>query len=179
MLNTELKDRTLWYDGDITIKSDSLLSFFELGENLDGVYVDSVTPEIKQYNKLVPKEKHLGIKTEVRPFNMEWNIPQEYKNLNVEEYVFSVFDTSVTGLSPEEVEKRATRIAYELACYKKLGLYTILRTIIFIINRLDTEQIVWGVGRGSSVSSYVLFVLGVHDVDSVLYDLDIHDFLRL
>jgi DNA polymerase III alpha subunit len=37
---------------------------------------------------------------------------------------------------------------------------------------------VWGIGRGSSVSSYVLYVLGVHDVDSYAYDLDIGDFLH-
>jgi DNA polymerase III alpha subunit len=40
------------------------------------------------------------------------------------------------------------------------------------------NNIVWGVGRGSSVSSYVLYLLGVHRVNSLYYDLDIHEFLR-
>ena len=43
---------------------------------------------------------------------------------------------------------------------------------------LKTNSIVWGVGRGSSVASYVLFLLGVHKIDSVKYNLDWREFLR-
>jgi DNA polymerase III alpha subunit len=37
---------------------------------------------------------------------------------------------------------------------------------------------VWGVGRGSSVASYVLFLIGVHRIDSMKYNLDYKEFLR-
>jgi DNA polymerase III alpha subunit len=40
------------------------------------------------------------------------------------------------------------------------------------------KDIVWGVGRGSSVASYVLYLIGVHKIDSLFFDLDIEDFLR-
>ena len=40
------------------------------------------------------------------------------------------------------------------------------------------HQVIWGVGRGSSVASYVLYKLGVHRVDSMYYDLDPQEFLR-
>jgi DNA polymerase III alpha subunit len=40
------------------------------------------------------------------------------------------------------------------------------------------NNIVLGVGRGSSVASYVLYLLGVHRVDSLKYDLDIKEFLK-
>ena len=62
--------------------------------------------------------------------------------------------------------------------YQKLGLIDILRTLIFVINTLIENNIVWGVGRGSSVSSYVLYLIGVHDVDSFQYGLNIEEFLR-
>lgn len=179
LLNTELKNRVLWYDGDITVKSNILSKFFEHG-NITNVYVDVITEEVKQYNRFVSKNQQLGIKTDIRPLNFDWRLPEVYKTLNVEEYVFEVFDRNTAkGLLQPEIDQCIKRIAYELACYKKLGLYDILRAIIFIINKLEAEQTVWGVGRGSSVSSYVLFILGVHDVDSIKYDLDIHDFLRM
>jgi DNA polymerase III alpha subunit len=38
--------------------------------------------------------------------------------------------------------------------------------------------VLWGVGRGSSVASYCLYILGVHKVDSIKYELDIHEFLK-
>jgi len=37
---------------------------------------------------------------------------------------------------------------------------------------------IWGVGRGSSVASYVLYLLDVHRIDSMFYDLDPSEFLR-
>ena len=40
------------------------------------------------------------------------------------------------------------------------------------------NQLIWGVGRGSSTASYVLYLLGVHRIDSMYYDLDPEEFLR-
>ena len=70
------------------------------------------------------------------------------------------------------------RVNDELTLYKKLDLLPVLRTIIFVINTLRENSVVWGVGRGSSVSSYVLYLIGAHDVDSIKYDLDVNEFLR-
>ena len=43
---------------------------------------------------------------------------------------------------------------------------------------MKQNHIIWGVGRGSSVASYVLYKLGVHRIDSLYYNLDIGEFLR-
>jgi DNA polymerase III alpha subunit len=40
------------------------------------------------------------------------------------------------------------------------------------------QKIIWGVGRGSSVASYVLYKLGVHRINSLYYNLDATEFLR-
>ena len=40
------------------------------------------------------------------------------------------------------------------------------------------NNIVLGVGRGSSVASYILYLLGIHKVDSLAYNLDIKEFLK-
>jgi DNA polymerase III alpha subunit len=44
---------------------------------------------------------------------------------------------------------------------------------------MTAKNIVWGVGRGSSCSSYLLYLLGLHEVDVVKYDVDISDFIRI
>jgi DNA polymerase III alpha subunit len=54
----------------------------------------------------------------------------------------------------------------------------LLRVLKYTVDTLKTNSIVWGVGRGSSVASYVLFLLGVHKIDSVKYNLDWREFLR-
>jgi len=176
--NTELKNRTLWFDGDSTFSSSKLSQLIQLGGSTDGLFADEITADIKQFNQLVSSEEQISIKEDVRELDFSWNIPEEYKNLNVHEYVVDKFVDQCEGIPDDEWNTRAKRVSNELSLYNSLGLYDVLRTIIYIINTLDSKKVVWGVGRGSSVSSYVLYLIGVHDVDSVLYDLDITDFLR-
>jgi DNA polymerase III alpha subunit len=54
----------------------------------------------------------------------------------------------------------------------------LLRWLKYFVDTCEANNIVRGVGRGSSVASYVLYVLGVHQVDSVKYNLDWQEFLR-
>jgi DNA polymerase III alpha subunit len=70
------------------------------------------------------------------------------------------------------------RVEQELAMYNERGLYPILQLLIYIIDTMRKYNLVWGVGRGSSVSSYILYLLGVHKVDSHKYNLDIKEFLK-
>ena len=46
------------------------------------------------------------------------------------------------------------------------------------IDTLREKNVVWGVGRGSSVASFCLFLIGVHKVNPILYKLKINEFLR-
>ena len=66
----------------------------------------------------------------------------------------------------------------ELAMFKERGLYPILQLLIYVIDVMRYHKLVWGVGRGSSVASFVLYILGVHKIDSHKYNLDIKEFLK-
>lgn len=173
--NTQLKDRLLWYDGDSSFDASNLIS---LMAKHSIKYVDEINESVKQFNKYCSKNQQLKVKESCRSLSYEWNIPEEYKKLDVVEYLFQQHIKITKNLSKEEAEKRDIRLIEEIKLYKEKGLFDVLRTIIYIINTLSSKQVVWGVGRGSSVSSYVLYVIGVHDVDSVFYDLDISDFLH-
>jgi len=54
----------------------------------------------------------------------------------------------------------------------------LLKFLRYMVQVMRDNNIVWGVGRGSSVASYVLYLIGVHKIDSLYYDLDVTDFLR-
>jgi len=66
----------------------------------------------------------------------------------------------------------------ELTEFETRNLFPVLRILIYIIDTMRKHKLVWGVGRGSSVASYVLYLLGVHKVDSLKYNLDIKEFLK-
>ena len=179
----QLTDRVLYSDGDSVVPVDKIMTLLSSGIKTDGIYVDSITKDIEQFNKFVPKAEQIKIKSETRPNDLSWKLPQNYAEIDPMAYVveqfYKVADAEhITNLEPE-FSIRKKRIVQELIMYEKMNLLPILRVLIYIINTLREKNIVWGVGRGSSVSSYVLYVLGVHDVDSVDYDLDIHDFLRI
>jgi DNA polymerase III alpha subunit len=178
-LNTRLTDRTLWYDGTSTIKSSDVSSFVARGISMEHIFVDILTEEILQYNTLVKSTEQLKIKTEMGEFNTTWNIPEEYATIDVLKYAKDKLTSSVDdNISSDEFKLRFKRILDEYQLYTHYKLLDILRTLIYVINTLTKHNVVWGVGRGSSVSSYILYLIGVHDVDSVLYDLNIKEFIH-
>ncbi len=174
MSNTQLKDRTLYYDGDSVVSPDRIIELIDKG--LNDLFVTELTDEITQFNRL--SSKKILTKDEVRPLSFEWNIPEPYKSLDVAEYVTDRLKDQHDELHDAQYYTRVLRVKDEFELYEELDLIPVLRMIIYVINTLHKNNIVWGVGRGSSVSSYVLYLIGVHDVDSVKYDLDITDFLR-
>jgi DNA polymerase III alpha subunit len=103
-----------------------------------------------------------------RVLQRNWRMPKEYKELDIAAYVL--------GLCKEEHELQ--RVGEELILYQERNLFDLLRYLKYLVDTLRKNNVVWGVGRGSSVSSYVLFLIGVHKIDSLYYNLDIDEFLK-
>ncbi len=97
-----------------------------------------------------------------------WHMPEEYKNLDIAAHVLNLCNS----------EAELQRCGAELLLYQERNLFDLLRYLKYLVDVMSTNQIIWGVGRGSSVASYVLYKLGVHRIDSMYYNLDIAEFLR-
>lgn len=175
-MKTTLVERDLWYDGDSSFDESALIDAIRSGKLPEGHYVRTLSDEVKKFNRLVPREEQLTVKTSCHDLDLSWNLSEEIMNLDVEEYL--AFRLTTLHLPVDEHNGGIFRIVDELQLYKKLNLFPVLRAIIHVIYTLERNKIVWGVGRGSCVSSYVLYLIGVHDVDSMRYGLDITDFLR-
>ena len=178
-MHTQLKNRQLWFDGDITVKSvDDILTMIERGVSTDKLFVEELNKDITQYNQYVSKHERITIKDTCADLSFKWNIPPEYDKLDVKTFIERKLLDQLESIDDDElVKKYVARTRLELNLYEKLNLNKVLQAVIYIINILYESGEVWGVGRGSSVSSYVLYLIGVHDVDSVKYDLNITDFL--
>lgn len=97
-----------------------------------------------------------------------WHMPKEYRDMDIAAYVLS--------LCQEDHELQ--RVGQELLLYQERDAFDLLRYLKYLVDTLRKNNIVWGVGRGSSVASYVLFLLGVHKIDSLYYNLDVEEFLK-
>ena len=135
------------------------------GQDLSDVAFD----DIDLFNKFAT-ELEVSPISDISLISKEFNIPLHYKELDVEKYIHS----KLVQRDPDEIG----RVEMELEMYRERGLLPILQLLIYIIDIMRKHNLVWGVGRGSSVSSYLLYILGVHKVDSHKYRLDIKEFLK-
>lgn len=98
----------------------------------------------------------------------KWLMPDEYKSMDIAKYVLD--------LCKNEAELQ--RAGEELLKFQDRNMFDLLKFLKYLVDTMRQNNIVWGVGRGSSVSSYVLFLLGVHRINSLYYDLSIDEFLK-
>lgn len=97
-----------------------------------------------------------------------WHMPAESRTVDIVDYLVGLCTT----------EEQINRVAMELGLYDERNLIPLLQFLKYMIDTFRKNNVVWGVGRGSSVASYVLYLMGVHKTDSMLYELDVTEFLR-
>lgn len=96
-----------------------------------------------------------------------WFMPEDYYP-NLVEMLYGMCET----------QEQTDRVSQELQLFIQHGMLDLLFYLKYLVDTMRENNVVWGVGRGSSVASYVLYLLGVHKVDSIKYGLDIHEFLK-
>lgn len=95
-------------------------------------------------------------------------IPKDYIDLDIAQYILSQCKT----------DAELQRAGQELLLFQERNMFMLLKYLKYFIDTLKQNNIVWGVGRGSSVASFVLYLLGVHKINSLYYDLPIEEFLK-
>jgi DNA polymerase III alpha subunit len=98
----------------------------------------------------------------------EWFMPSLYKELDVLQYLEDRCHTK------EELD----RVRMEYRMYSDKGLVNLLKYMIYLVDTMREKKILWGVGRGSSVASFILYLIGVHKVNSMKFGLDFEEFIR-
>lgn len=100
--------------------------------------------------------------------HLHWTMPEHYQLLDLDRHFAGLVSTA------EQID----RVAQELELFRANGLEPMLRFMIYMVDTMREKRILWGVGRGSSVSSYLLFLIGLHSVDAIKYNLDIREFIK-
>jgi DNA polymerase III alpha subunit len=153
---------------DLLYKNPNLdLSLFRVVDSLE--YNASVAALHAELDLLT---KHVNIQQTVEEFDSalqsRWHMPQEYRDIDIAKWLLDQCQT----------DYELQRVGQELLLYQERNLFDLLRYLKYLVDTLRKNNVVWGVGRGSSVASYILFLIGVHKIDSIYYDLSIDEFLR-
>jgi len=99
---------------------------------------------------------------------LQYNTPEFYKNMDIALFVLEKCTT----------EAELQRAGEELFLFQERGMFPLLQYLKYLVDTMRQHSIVWGVGRGSSVASFVLFLIGVHRINSLYYDLPIDEFIK-
>lgn len=127
---------------------------------------------ITNADSIKPMRKYIEFLGSTKEFdnvhNNVWLMPDECKQFAMPEWLVSQCKT------PQELE----RVYDELALFVQHDMLFVLNQLKYLVDIMRKNEIVWGVGRGSSVSSYCLYLIGVHKIDSIKYQLEITEFLK-
>ena len=120
-------------------------------------------PNLKQYNNI-----NLSLEEFDRLNQSNWNMPTEYYEFDIAKWV----------LDQCKNEAELQRAGDELIKFQERNMFVLLQYLKYLVDTMRKNNIVWGVGRGSSVASFVLFLIGVHRINSLYYDLSVDEFLK-
>ena len=146
------------------------------GNTFDTVITDDTKP-INIYNewcqtfdldKFIDAKPENNTDTYVEDCLRNWNMPDKYIDINIQEWLMKRCTNA----------QQRDRVYTELLEYEKRGMIIVLKFLLYLVEICETNDIVLGVGRGSSVASYCLYLLGIHHIDSIKYELDIKEFLK-
>lgn len=166
--------------GEQIYTQDDVCDFLMQGHDLsvfEGMFVDRISmeemahilenvPAFVNYDQMCQED----LTTEAYDHRCQstWFMPEEYRQLDIAAHVLNLCQS----------DAELQRVGQELLLFQERDLFDLLKYLKYLVDTMRANHVIWGVGRGSSVASYVLYLLGVHRIDSMYYDLDPAEFLR-
>ena len=170
---TILKDRALKYNGVSIIEADKIIEYLLKRIPLSQIEVFNQNDDVKNFNNNSIEQIKIFNETEEVKLNYDWIIPDEYKSLDLDNY----FSLKIESINKDR-EVVENRVMNELNEVRRMDFEMGIKTIIYVIDRFRKEGIVWGVGRGSSCASYLLYLIGVHCVNPLKYNIPYTEFFH-
>jgi DNA polymerase III alpha subunit len=167
--------------GEIVLDSDDLCDLVMQGHDITMLQdvvidqtvdvaklIDTIQDPNQMVSWIVPESNDISVAEFDAKQQNSWFMPQSYRDLDIAKYVLDLCQS----------QEQLQRVGQELLLYQERGLLDLLRYLKYLVDVMTENRVVWGVGRGSSVASYVLYLLKVHKIDSLMYDLNPREFLR-
>ena len=164
--------------GQCLYSADEAFTLIMQGIDIESIYIENCDDlnlalkhyecnDFNRYMPVSPEDEH-----NFHRLNQNlWKMPIKYMDLDICKHLRS----SIVMYSNPEYE---TRLELELKKFEDYNLLDVLRYMKYMIDTFKKNNIVWGVGRGSSVASLCLYLLDVHSIDPVIYNIKFDEFLE-
>jgi DNA polymerase III alpha subunit len=172
----ELEDRIITDKGEVVAKLDLLLKKALSHEIFTNILTED-HDEVRLYNKKMGKTLIPIWKNEKEEYpsdnTYQWTIPLEYQTLNIEELV-------IQNLIHKQLIKKeyVERLELELNIMEEKNMFPFIRCLLYVVDSFKKNNVVWGIGRGSSCASLILYILDINKVDPVKYNIPHEEFFK-
>lgn len=179
----ELQRYRLYFDG--TLEAHDPEKTYELllmGLHPSQISTKQITSDIRNHNSLVDFEEdkiriskqNEEIQTSFLP--SDYQLPSEYLLMDLREYVFDKLKSKdMSAVQMNEAQKRVERELEEIA---KRKIEMLFKTIIYVVDTFNKNDVVFGVGRGSSCACYILYLIGLNLVNPLKYNIPVEEFFH-
>ncbi len=181
----DLEDRIVTDDGQVFYKHDFFLDKARSGEPFTDYKACEEHRDLVLWNERVDKDvdpiiefwEDDGVVTGPADDTFDWTIPEEYQTLDVAKAIADAFDEKI-GHNHEQSTKYVIRLVDEHNEMEKRGMLPFVRCLIYIRDKFRENNVVWGVGRGSSCACLIFWLLDINRVDPVKYDIPMEEFFK-
>lgn len=174
----ELSDRWITNSGITVVDPSSPLIKKLLKQKNFNFRVTEVDNEIERFNQFSHTTISTPVDADFAVAPISTTLPAYYQDIDIDETVAKKLTADCATRPKPDAKTRHVRAMDELDWFYRKGKYDLLRTLLYIVDTLTAHNVPWGTGRGSSVNSYILFLIGVHDIDPIEYNLDWKEFMR-
>jgi DNA polymerase-3 subunit alpha len=162
--------------GRVIFDEDALYDMLMNGDDITGLFGDN----LERYNELCefndkseftignPPDIDISVDDYHSARQQEWLIPDQYQGIDV-------WDILIGKCKNDD---EINRVMAEKVLFQKRDLDDVLRLMLYLVDSFRERGILWGVGRGSSVASFVLYLIGITKINPMRYGLAIDEFLR-
>jgi DNA polymerase III alpha subunit len=161
-----LEDRILLYNGQSLVEPEIINSLLLSGIHPNYILTSELTEDIELFNML-SDDIIKQYKEEDIHFDFNWNIPKKYLDIDLIDY-FSEYIT----------KDNSNRISEELQIVIDNNLQNHFKCMIYIVDMFKSKKQIWGIGRGSSVACYLLYLIGIHNIDCIKFNIPYTEFFH-
>lgn len=165
----DLDDRILFENGISIVDDDYAISLLiKEGHLPEHIKVIKSEDSEKYYNKYGEDISFKEIEYDITP-NMD------YDEKRFDEIIELLFHKRRDDVNDIDHQKR---FIAELDFFIDNGLQSLIIKMYDMIEQFKQEKVVWGVGRGSSCACYIFYLLDIHDINPIKFDIPFKEFSK-
>lgn len=171
----DLGDRRIMDDGTVICTQDAMMELLYSGRTLRGVLC--ADPEDQREWELAAREHdstmpgpmfHDGVLQDETDWFQYWMTPEPWASMDLREWCLARCTN----------QRESQRVDEEMLEFESREMLPVLRHLAYCASIWREHGIVWGVGRGSSVCSLVLYLIGINRINPIEHGLEMDEWLK-